>query len=77
MKLLRKHKPVPPGPPVRVYTAQGRKAHLLDPATGTTLCPFTSGDHEWKGTGSGAEREYAAVIPLCRFCQEALEAGAS
>jgi len=58
---------------VRVYTAQGRKAHLM--AGGRVLCPTDPGPAGWKGTGSDEEREYAAVLPLCSYCREAASGG--
>lgn len=58
----------------RVYTRHGKRAHLLPPtasiiARGTVLCPADSTwDTGWLGTGSQAERDHAAALPVCAKC---------
>jgi len=58
----------------RVYTRTGRKAHLLPPFASpntclTALCGLCPEYFEtWRGTGSQAETEHAASLPVCRYC---------
>jgi hypothetical protein len=59
----------------RVYTRRGKVAHLKAPfgtiANGRTLCPvMPSWPDEWLGTGSQAEYDLAASLPLCKACGE-------
>ena len=59
----------------RVYTRRGKRAHLLPPtasiiARGTVLCPADPAwDTGWLGTGSQAERDCAAALPVCAKCR--------
>jgi hypothetical protein len=61
----------------RVYTRTGAKAHLLPPLTSpnagypVALCgrqPEFS--DSWRGTGTQAEHERAAELPLCSRCEQ-------
>ena len=59
----------------RVYTYRGGVAHLLSPTStimgGDTLCPVApSWPDVWRGTGSQAEHELAASLPLCKTCEK-------
>jgi hypothetical protein len=65
--LRRKRSPAP-AEITRVYTREGRIAHLR--LNDVVLCPFGIG--ATLGAGSDEEREYAAVLPLCKFCADAL-----
>jgi len=61
----------------RRYTRYGRVAHLLDPleysertGTAAVLCGLWEWYvHSWLGTGSQAEYERAASLPVCKNCQ--------
>lgn len=64
----------------RVYRLRGRKAHLRREDGASIACwpadqPGDSGteDH-WLGTGSQAEYEHAAALPLCLACFAVREA---
>lgn len=66
----------------RVYTRTGKRAHLLRPLAspnthGTALCGTGPEWFEaWRGTGTQAEHETAASLPLCKYCMKrAGEAG--
>ena len=63
----------------RVYTRRGRAAHLLSPVStirnGRALCPVDpQWPGEWLGTGTQAEHEHAASLPLCRHCERSAKA---
>lgn len=71
MKLLRRRHAPPPTPvQARVYSGEGRKAHLM--LDGVLLCPFGPAEGDRKGLGSDGEREFAAILPTCRLCATAL-----
>lgn len=68
----------------RVYTPQGRVAHLMRPygAGGecTTLCPVVpvvAWPGEWLGTGDQEEYERAEALPLCAVCGHLAGIGAA
>jgi hypothetical protein len=53
----------------RLYMRLGRVAHLRNTFAPGVLCDATPPSHEeWLGTGSQAEYEKAAGLPLCRKC---------
>jgi hypothetical protein len=70
LSLRRKRSPAP-AEITRVYTSQGRTAHLM--ADGKVLCPTVPVAGAWKGL-TPEEAEYAAVLPLCAYCRDALAA---
>ena len=70
MKLLHRKKPVTY---VRVYTGEGKKAHLATAPVTTVLCGWKPSKGGWRGTGSDAERQVAAVLPACNMCTAVLE----
>ena len=55
----------------RLYTRRGSRAHLSGPyATTGAMCDLSRDrDEEWLGTGSQAEYDRAAKLPLCRRCK--------
>jgi hypothetical protein len=57
----------------RIYRFRGREAHLRE-ATCRTALRFRDYDG-WLGTGSQAEYEHAAALPLCAACFAWREAG--
>jgi len=57
----------------RVYLPHGTVAHLMAPfGSRYVLCPAGSRAGEWLGTGSQAEYDRAAALPLCFRCQGTL-----
>jgi hypothetical protein len=75
MSLFRRRAPAPPpaGQVTRVYTREGRKAHLR--VDGVVLCPTDPGPSGWKGA-TIPEAAWAGSLPLCTYCRDALaEAG--
>lgn len=64
----------------RVYLAFSEMAHLLEPGVQATagrppsLCRRAPQRYSaWLGTGSQAEYERAAELPLCRKCGQAAD----
>lgn len=56
----------------RVYTPTGKRAHLLRPdiSPNLRLAALCGGmPRAWHGTGTQAEYEMAASLPLCRYCE--------
>ena len=59
----------------RAYTRTGKTAHLLQPfqspnGNGAALCGTApEWSDAWRGTGSQAEIETVASLPLCKRCE--------
>jgi hypothetical protein len=51
----------------RVYRFRGREAHLREAAC-RTAARYRRDYDGWLGTGSQAEYEHAAALPLCAAC---------
>jgi hypothetical protein len=65
----------------RRYTSIGRVAHAVDidgphPAYAGARCHLDAPLGGWLGTGSQAEYERAAALPLCRLCRRYLDGAA-
>lgn len=62
----------------RGYTYHGAVAHLLPHGRRTALCGRSPVWHsDWYGTGSQAEYEKAAALPLCAYCAKRAEQNAA
>jgi hypothetical protein len=64
--------------PVRVFTWEGRVAHVLVGGAGlldgATACGLTTNPFQgWRGRSDDAERAEAARRPLCRRCQSLVQ----
>lgn len=69
---------LPMGHERRYLTESASVAHVLDawqPDRAAALCgrtPTWYEPHGWRGSGSHAERERAASLPLCKQCKRRL-----